>query len=166
MHVGQYCTCIATKYISETSALIDLEVTIDNNSKTDSYIDVITLIYLLDSKGNKVGDAVDSIRTLKTKIVAGASTKIKDSIFLKNPKLWGPLPSQRPNLYLAVTTLQQNQRPLDAYETRFGIRSLEFNPEKGLLVNGEYIYIKGVNQHHEPGCPWCCIQYTCCRTSA
>ena len=33
----------------------------------------------------------------------------------------------------------------------FGIRSLEFNPQKGIFVNGEHIQIKGVNQHHDLG---------------
>jgi beta-galactosidase len=151
IHVGQYGTCITTKDVSETSALVDLEVTIDNGTKTDAYIDVITCIYLLDTKGNKAGDAVDSFRTLNSKIVAAESTKVKGYIFLKNPKLWGPLPTQRPNLYLAVTTLVQNGKLIDEYETRFGIRALEFNPDKGLLVNGEHIFIKGVNQHHDLG---------------
>lgn len=151
IHVGQYGTYITTENVSETSASIDLEVTIDNNTKTDANIDVITLIYTIDAKGNKAGDVVASFKTLNSKIVAGVSTKVKGSISLKKPRLWGPLPSQRPNLYLAVTTLLQNGKPIDEYETKFGIRSLEFNPDKGLLVNGEHIFIKGVNQHHDLG---------------
>jgi len=45
----------------------------------------------------------------------------------------------------------QNDTPIDIYETRFGIRSLEYNPDKGIVVNGERIQIKGVNQHHDLG---------------
>ena len=29
-----------------------------------------------------------------------------------------------------------NGNTIDEYETRFGIRSLQFDPEKGLMVNG------------------------------
>jgi beta-galactosidase len=52
---------------------------------------------------------------------------------------------------VAVTTLSQRGRAVDRYETRFGIRELRFDPDEGLLVNGERIYLKGVNQHHDLG---------------
>lgn len=44
-----------------------------------------------------------------------------------------------------------NGKPIDEYETRFGIRSLKFDPLKGLLVNGKSVRIQGVNQHHNLG---------------
>jgi beta-galactosidase len=40
---------------------------------------------------------------------------------------------------------------IDTYETQFGIRSLRFDPNSGLYVNGEHIYLKGANQHHDLG---------------
>ena len=52
---------------------------------------------------------------------------------------------------MAVTTVLLQGRPIDLYETRFGIRSLRFDPDTGLYVNGERIFIKGVNQHHDLG---------------
>lgn len=151
IHIGQWGTYITTKDVSKSSAIIDLEITIDNDSKTDANIEVITRIYAIDAKGNKMGDAVDNFATLNSKIVAGGSVKVNGSVSIKNPKLWGPPPTQQPNLYVAVTTLLQNGKPIDTYETQFGIRSLEYNPDKGLFVNGEHILIKGVNQHHDLG---------------
>jgi len=151
VHVGQYGTYITTENVSKTSATIKLEVTVDNNSKTNADIEVITRIYTLDANGNKTKNVVDNFKTATAKIPAGGNGKIKGTIVLKNPKLWGPTPTQQPNLYVAVTTLMRNGKSIDTYETRFGIRSLEFNPNKGLLVNGEHIQIKGVNQHHDLG---------------
>jgi len=151
VHVAQYGTVITTKDISKESATIDLKVTFSNKSKTDAAIKVITHVYALDAKGNKTGEPVAVFPTLNSKVSAGASTKIEGSVMLKNPKLWGPPPTQQPNRYLAVTTLLRDEKPIDAYETRFGIRSLEFNPDKGIFVNGEHIQIKGVNQHHDLG---------------
>ena len=151
VHVGQYGTYVTTENVSKTSATIKLEVTVDNDSKTNADIEVITRIYALDAKGNKTENAVDNFKTATAKIPAGGNGKIKGTLVLKNPKLWGPTPTQQPNLYIAVTTLMKNGKAIDTYETRFGIRSLEFNPNKGLLVNGEHIQIKGVNQHHDLG---------------
>ena len=70
---------------------------------------------------------------------------------MKNPKLWGPKPTQTPHLYKAITTLKLNGRVIDHYETTFGIRELQFDPEQGLLVNGEVVKLQGVNQHHDLG---------------
>jgi beta-galactosidase len=151
VHIGQLGTYITTKNVSELSATINLEVAIDNDSKTDANIEVITSIYAIDAKGNKAGDIVDKFSTLNSKIVAGQSSKVEGTISIRNPRLWGPPPTQKPNLYVAVTTLLLKGKPIDEYETRFGIRSIEYNPDKGILVNGEHIPLKGVNMHHDLG---------------
>ncbi len=151
VHVGQWGTTVTTKDISKTSATINLAVTIDNDSKTDATIEAFTEIYALDAEGKTSGKAIARFAPLKSKVIAGESAKLEGSAILKNPKLWGPPPSQQPNLYATVTTLLQSGKPIDTYETRFGIRSLEFNPDKGIFVNGEHIMIKGVNQHHDLG---------------
>jgi hypothetical protein len=52
---------------------------------------------------------------------------------------------------VAVTTLRRGGEPIDEYATRFGIRSLRFDPARGLFVNGERVYLQGVNQHHDLG---------------
>jgi beta-galactosidase len=151
IHVGQWGTVVSVKNISKLSATIDLKVTIDNDTKLDAAVEVTTLIYALDAKGNRIEGAVASFSTLTPKVNAGEGVTLDGSVTIKNPKLWGPPPTQHPNLYMAVTTLAQNGKPIDEYETRFGIRSLEFNPDKGIFVNGEHIFFKGVNQHHDLG---------------
>jgi beta-galactosidase len=151
VHVGQWGTYITSKDITKESATIDLVVTIDNDSKTNEEVEVITQVFVLDAKGNKTGNAITTFSTLNSKVSAGESAKVESTVTIKNPKLWGPPPTQSPNLYFAVTTLSQKGKTIDQYETRFGIRSLEFNPDKGIFVNGEHIFMKGVNQHHDLG---------------
>jgi len=151
VHVGQWGTTVTTKDISKTSATINLAITIDNDSKTDATIEAVTEIYALDAEGKSTGKAVIRFATLKSKVIAGESVKLETSVILRNPKLWGPPPTQQPNLYATVTTLLQSGKSIDTYETRFGIRSLEFNPDKGIFVNNERIFLKGVNQHHDLG---------------
>jgi beta-galactosidase len=87
----------------------------------------------------------------KLEIPASERTKVESSVTLKNPRLWGPPPTQVPNRYVAVTTLWQKDKPVDSYETRFSIRLLRFDPDTGIYINGEHIQIKGVNQHHDLG---------------
>jgi len=151
VHVGQWGTFITTRDVSESSAAIDLEVTIDNNSENNTTVDVVTRIYTLDVGGNKVGDAVACFEPVETPVAAGASATVKGSVTLENPRLWGPPPTQTPHRYVAVTTVSHQGRLADSYETPFGIRSLRFDPNTGIYVNGEHIQIKGVNQHHDLG---------------
>jgi beta-galactosidase len=151
VHVAQWGTYVTTKNISKESATIEISVTIDNDSKSDTTVEVLTSIYALDAKGNKSPNAVAAFSTMNSRVGAGANAKVDGSVNLKKPKLWGPPPTQQPHLYMAVTTLLLNGKPVDTYETQFGIRSLEFNPDKGIFVNAEHIKIKGVNQHHDLG---------------
>ncbi|MFY9153554.1 MAG: beta-galactosidase GalB [Prolixibacteraceae bacterium] len=151
VHVAQWGTSVTTNDISKESATIDLKVTIDNDSKADVSFEATTQIYVLDTNGHRLGNAVASFESQNSKVYAAGNTLIENSVTIKNPKLWGPPPTQNPNLYIAVTTLSHNGKTIDSYETRFGIRSLEFNPDKGIFVNGEHIQIKGVNQHHDLG---------------
>lgn len=151
VHVGQWGTFVTTKAVSKESASIQISVSIDNDSKKDAAVEVSTSVYALDAKGNKTGKAVVRFSRLNSTPVAAGSAKLEAQVILKNPKLWGPPPTQQPNLYTAVTSLFQNGTTIDQYETRFGIRSVEFNPDKGIHVNGEHIKIQGVNQHHDLG---------------
>lgn len=151
VHVSQWGTFITTKNVSRQSATIDLEVAIDNDSKAAADITIITSIYAIDGRGIKGNKPVLTFSKIKTMVVAGKNEVVKGTAVLKKPRLWGPPPTQQPNLYVAVTNLVQQGRVIDTYETQFGIRSLEYNSDKGLLVNGEHIAIKGVNQHHDLG---------------
>jgi beta-galactosidase len=151
LHVAHWGTFITTRDVSDTSATIEFEATIDNRLEEHAEISAETFIFSLDPGGEKTGSAVASFRPVKTTVNAGGSIVIGGTVKLDNPRLWGPPPSQTPNLYVAVTTLWYQEMLVDHYETRFGIRTLEFNPETGVHVNGEQIRLHGVNQHHDLG---------------
>ena len=40
---------------------------------------------------------------------------------------------------------------LDRYETPFGIRTIEYGPDKGFLLNGRRVPLQGVCNHHDLG---------------
>lgn len=151
VHVGHWGTFVKTENGSGSSATIDLSVTIDNDSRSAETVEIQTSVYAFDQTGNRSGKSVAVFPTQKERIEAGSTTEIQGSAVIQNPELWGPPPTQQPNRYVALTTLLQDGHPIDHYETRFGIRSLRFDPVLGILVNGEHIYIKGVNQHHDLG---------------
>ena len=71
------------------------------------------------------------------------------SISLENAKLWSP---DSPYLYTAEVTLYDNEGNIaDQIREPFGIRTIEMNPEEGLLVNGKKVLLKGYANHHTLG---------------
>ena len=151
VHVAQWGTFVTTPDITAQSATVNLEVSLNNHSDKEIEVEVFSRIFELNVNGKISGNAVAEFPIEKIEIAAGENTKVQHSVELKNPRLWGPPPTQSPNLYQIVTTVLSNGNPVDQYETSVGIRSLEYDPNKGLIVNGEHIYLKGVNNHHDLG---------------
>lgn len=151
VHVKQWGTFVRCSSVSAASAKIDLDVLVQNNSRTTEDIEVTTEIYQLDHFGKSEKKPVATVKANPGHIKPGISSSFSQSVSISKPKLWGPPPTQKPNLYLAVTNVFCKGIKIDSYQTKFGIRDLCFDADKGLLVNGERILIKGVNQHHDLG---------------
>lgn len=151
VHVANWGTFVTAREVSVVSASLDIEITIDNKSSAAADVVSHSEIFVMDSDCQTSGDAVATIEFPGTTIEGNSRETIKGSVVIKKPRLWGPPPTQVPNQYILVTTLRQGGKVVDHYTTPFGIRSLKFDPEKGILVNGEKIFIKGVNQHHDLG---------------
>ncbi|MCX3265149.1 DUF4982 domain-containing protein [Pedobacter agri] len=72
-----------------------------------------------------------------------------DRVFdVKDPVLWS---IENPYQYTLVTKIVQNGKILDSYETKFGIRSFNFDVEKGFSLNGKPMKLLGVCLHHDLG---------------
>ena len=71
------------------------------------------------------------------------------SISLEDAKLWSP---DTPYLYTAEVTLYDNEGNIaDQIREPFGVRTIEIVPQKGLLVNGKKVLLKGYANHHTLG---------------
>lgn len=151
LHIAQWGTFVRSKNASASSAAIDLSINIENKTATDGQVQVLTDIYLLNAKYERAGNKIASFPAKVVRVPAGKKVTVQNAVTIASPLLWGPLPEQKPNLYVAVSRLYKNGKAIDEYETRFGIRTLKFDPVKGLLVNGKAIRIRGVNQHHDLG---------------
>lgn len=84
-----------------------------------------------------------------------ASGALVQQLTLSNPKRWSP---NSPALYQLQTRLWQsasadvsakNATLLEQYQQQIGLRSLRFNANKQLEINGEVTFLRGVNRHQE-----------------
>ncbi|QNH19041.1 beta-galactosidase [Xanthomonas sp. SS] len=151
VHVGQWGTQVSTPQVSAQAATVRVAMTLDNSGDAAAQVQASTAIYALDAEGRRQGAVVARIAAASTRIAAHASATLDGSARIAKPQLWGPPPTQKPHRYVAVTEVTQDGRVIDRYETPFGVRTLRWDPARGLLVNGEHVPIRGVNNHHDLG---------------
>ncbi|KAL3432095.1 glycoside hydrolase superfamily [Aspergillus tetrazonus] len=152
-HVAHYGAKVTTRDVSSRRATIDLQVQIENKGQKRQRVEVATEVFDLDSANGHVrGRKVARFPRHKVILDKDSRKSLSASTTIRDPRLWGPPPDQTPNLYIAVTSLYDaSGHLLDTYRTEFGVRSVEYNPNTGLSVNGESVRIQGVNQHHDLG---------------
>ncbi len=122
---------------NEKSAEVEVQSKIVNQSCKQ--VDVSAGFTLLDGEGK-------SVLTLSEDVVIDpkscALVKLQGQV--ENPRIWDV---ESPDLYtLKIVTGS------DAQEVKVGIRSFEFDGEKGFFLNGKSTKIKGVCVHHDAGC--------------
>jgi len=151
-HVGQYGTYITTSDISDKSASVKLVVDVQNDGPATQKVEVDTEIHEFDAATGQPGPhVVASFKQGKVKVAAGEKTSVSSSTKVVIPKLWGPAPEQKPNMYVAITSLSVNGKVVDTYKTPFGIRTITIDANKGVFVNGKPVRVYGSCNHHDHG---------------
>lgn len=79
---------------------------------------------------------------------SGLKTRTLISLSIEQPKLWSV---EHPVLYTAEISLWMDGKIVDAEKVSFGIRTIEFCPENGFLLNGKPLELKGGCVHHDNG---------------
>ena len=141
-YIDHWGTFITTPVISERSAAVHITTNIRRVTNQQKNISITSSIY--NAEGKEV------VR----KTTPGISLKDTVSSFMQElnvpfPKLWS---DTKPYLYKVVTQIVSDGRIADNYITFMGIRSFEFDLNKGFLLNGKQVKINGVCDHHDLGC--------------
>lgn len=138
-HWGSFVT---TPEVSSESALVRVTTRISNNTGSGVTVRLETSVY--DAGNRRVARSeADQVE------VPASGTAVTQELTVKTPGLWSV---DNPELYRVVTTVRSGQLLADTYETVTGIRSFEFDREKGFILNGEPVTIRGVCNHHDLGC--------------
>lgn len=137
VHIPTWGTFVTTPDVSAKEASVSIAIEIEGAKKGEK-IDVTTEI--INPEGKVVA------RNNAPYIAHGQ--KHTQNFLVADPQLWSP---ESPALYTARTTLKVGGKAVDNYDTRFGIRKLEYIPEKGFFLNGKPTKFKGVCNHHDLG---------------
>ena len=122
-------------------ATIHVETEVNNHSLTTQQCEVSHR--LLDADGREVAKSEPSTVTIKAKQTLNSQLL---TLNLSAPHLWSPAD---PYLYKVETTVKVDGRVTDVYETTTGIRDIEFDADRGFLLNGQPLKLKGVNMHQD-----------------
>lgn len=136
VHLAHWPVYVTTPEIGSRSATVEIRTRVINTSKHERSVAV----------QQAVGKHEATPRQLN--LQPGEEREVVQQLVLPTPRLWS---CETPNLYTLRTTLLDNSaNVIDTHDTRFGVRSIEWNKD-GFFLNGERVQIKGVCEHHDLG---------------
>jgi len=141
VHFGQWGTFVSTTEVSSGVAELNLSSAVINRSGKKCNTSVV--IGIFSPEGKKVASATGPLDT-----EAGATQQLTRRIRISDPQLWSV---GSPALYHAHLSLFSEGSKKDEIDIRFGIRSIAFTAEKGFLLNGMPLKLKGGCIHHDNG---------------
>lgn len=142
VHVDTYGTYV-TSSVNGNAAEVSIQTRIQNDGENETELTLEHKIYDQD------GSYIAQIKKEKIRIPSDKFAEEQQSVSIKNPILWS---ISNPYLYKIETTIKKGNKHIDTYTTTFGVRSIEFDSEKGFLLNGEQVKLKGLCLHQDDGC--------------
>lgn len=142
LRIAHWGTYVTTPEVRENSAVVRIETTIKNGSNQARDFSLQSDIVTADGK-------IVAGKTVQGKLNANSEQTFVQQIEIDNPRLWS---IENPILYTLQSKIKQDNTIIDEVSTPFGIRTIEFNPNKGFFLNGQSVKLKGVCLHHDAGC--------------
>jgi hypothetical protein len=141
LHVARHGVYVTTPEVTPERSRVMIQTRVQNDTARAAEVELVTELVGPDQK------SVQQVTTKET-IPPRGERVLTQSADVISPKLWSPA---TPALYRAVTTIREAGRPLDRFETPFGIRSIQFDAQKGFFLNGQSTKFKGICMHHDAG---------------
>jgi beta-galactosidase len=140
---------VTTPEVSAAGATIKIRSRVRNGRPTAQHFEVRQA--LLDGEGGaltpqEIVSGADEGSAVAT--APGEDKDVDSTLVIKSPRLWSP---DSPGLYRVRTQLLVAGEVVDSVETSFGIRRVDFDVDRGLLINGEHVKMRGVCLHHDGG---------------
>jgi len=139
LHVATNGTCVSTD-ITGNAAIIHTTTTVKNDGITSSKFSIIQQVC------DRDGRVITTQQIDDIDLNAFKEGDFAKNLSIDHPRLWSV---DTPYLYRLRTIIIADNKQVDNYETRFGIRSIRFYADSGFYLNGKRLEIKGTNNHQE-----------------
>lgn len=141
-HVEEWGTYVTTPEVSAQQAKLAVQTRVANELTPDA--DVVVRTTVVDPSGKQVASQTSA----PTRIAGRTTHAIGSNLVVSNPQLWD---IDHPHQYTVMSEVLENDQVVDEYSTPVGIRTIEFDRDKGFLLNGVYRKLHGVCLHHDLG---------------
>ena len=150
VHVPYNGAFVSTPSVSTGSATVSVSTQVQNQSASAAAVTVTTTILTPSGAVATSGDSAS------TSVAAGATSTVSQSLTVSSPQLWS---LTAPNRYQAKVEVKVGGATVDTYLAPFGIRTVTFDANSGLSLNGQNMKIRGVNMHHDLGALGAAVNY-------
>jgi beta-galactosidase len=142
VHIAQWGTYITTPSVDSSSAVIVVGTSIENT------LPVTKNIVLRSVVKDETGKEIASIET-PVSVVSSGKTDLQQTINVPYPSLWS---IETPSLYTLHSSVLEGSKVTDNLISPFGIRKIEYDKDKGFLLNGKHVKLHGMCLHIDAGC--------------
>ena len=131
----------STMELTEQGATVRVKSEVENTENVNRRL--VVRHEVIDTEGNHIAKGEQSV-TVK----AGDTQTDEQTIKVEKPNVWD---LEHPYLYTLRSTLIDGKQVVDVVDNTLGIRTIEYPLDKGFLLNGKQVKMKGVNLHHDGG---------------
>ena len=135
VHLAQWGTAYRLTRINGKKAEVEVDVETTDDRATQSPMTLQATVELSDANGKVVAKASTAIGPQQKKTV---------KLTVSNPQRWT---LDQPYLYTLTTRLSNGDQSI----VKAGLRTLEFSPDRGFALNGQWMKVKGVCIHDDAG---------------
>ena len=90
---------------------------------------------------DEAGKTVATAESPVAEVGADGKQSFSATVKLAHPAMWSP---EEPNLYYSIATVESGGDTRDRDQVMFGVRTVEFDPDKGFFLNGKSTPIQGL----------------------
>ncbi|MGH7512491.1 MAG: glycoside hydrolase family 2 TIM barrel-domain containing protein [Gemmatimonadales bacterium] len=141
LHVGHWGSYVTTPRADSEGAEVRVRTRLENDFAAPRRGTLRSSV--VDSSGREIARVETTFA-----LAAGGHIELDQQLDVESPRLWN---TEAPALYALRSVVRDGGRVADESVTPFGIRSIAFDKDRGFLLNGRQVKMRGVNLHHEAG---------------
>jgi len=138
IYIPTWQNYITSNRYDDKYGYIDAKTTVVNDRASLQKVKVVYTV--LSHDGEEVARKEKSID-----IKAHDTTDVMAGLKISSPELWSV---EQPNLYTVTTSILKDSEQIYTESIKAGIRTVEYSSDKGFLLNGEKVILKGVCLHN------------------
>ena len=141
LHIGQWGTSVTTPRADSAAGEVVIRTRIDNAGSATRKGSLRSTVQ--DAAGRVVARTDTAVT-----VAANQHVDLEQRVTVTAPQLWSV---ETPKLYSLRSEVLEGKEAVDAVTTPFGIRSIAYDKDRGFLLNGRPVKMRGVNLHHDGG---------------